>query len=80
MNTLHTPVPTTKWRELVVHSWQLLTMFKLQKIRYAIKCSIAATLLASPAFFQATGAWFREWRMEWALITVSKIIFIYIYF
>lgn len=46
-------------------------MFKLQKIRYAFKAMVAAVLLATPAFLDATGPWFREWRMEWALITVS---------
>lgn len=70
MNTLHTPLPKTKWRQLVLKVWRTFSLFKLQKMRYATKATIAVIILATPAFLQSTGGWFREWRMEWALITV----------
>jgi hypothetical protein len=71
MDTLHTPVPKTKWRQMVLRIWQTFSLFKLQKMRYATKATVAVILLATPAFLDSTGDWFREWRMEWALITVS---------
>jgi hypothetical protein len=74
MNTLHTPVPKTKWRQLVLRVWRTFSLFKLQKMRYATKSTIAVIILAIPAFIQSTGGWFREWRMEWALITVSNFL------
>lgn len=77
MDTLHTPLPKTKWRQMVLRVWKTFSLFKLQKIRYAIKATGAVILLATPAFLDSTGDWFREWRMEWALITVG---FCYYYF
>lgn len=74
MDTLHTPVPKTKWRQMVLKIWRTFSLFKLQKMRYATKATIAVVVLAIPAFLQSTGLWFREWRMEWALITVSIIM------
>ena len=71
-NTLHTPEPKTRWRKFFIRMWRAFSLFKLQKTRYAIKASIAATLLATPAFLENTGPIFREWRMEWALITVRR--------
>lgn len=71
-NTLHTPEPKTAWRKFFLKTWSTLSLLKQQKVRYATKCSIAATLLAAPAFMESTSEWFRTWRMEWALITVSS--------
>lgn len=75
MDTLHTPVPKTKWRQLVLRVWRTFSLFKLQKMRYATKATIAVIILAIPAFIESTGEWFRAWRMEWALITVSLTFF-----
>ncbi|KAI9278480.1 Fusaric acid resistance protein-like-domain-containing protein [Phascolomyces articulosus] len=74
MNTLHTPEPTTTWRKFFLRMWRTLSLFKLQKVRYAVKCTIAAVVLALPAFMESTGNWFREWRMEWALITLMVVM------
>ncbi|KAI7853809.1 Fusaric acid resistance protein-like-domain-containing protein [Circinella umbellata] len=74
MNTLHTPQPTTTWRKFFLRIWRGLSLFKLQKVRYAVKCTFAAVILALPAFFETTGPWFREWRMEWALITLMVVM------
>lgn len=71
MNTLHTPVPKTKWRQMVLKVWRTFSLFKLQKMRYATKATIAVLIVAVFAFLPSTGSWFRQWRMEWALITVS---------
>ncbi|KAF7728169.1 hypothetical protein EC973_006563 [Apophysomyces ossiformis] len=74
MNTLHTPEPKTKWRKFFIRLWRTFTLFKLQKVRYASKAAVAATVLATPAFLESTGDWFREWRMEWALITLMVVM------
>ncbi|KAI7867103.1 Fusaric acid resistance protein-like-domain-containing protein [Spinellus fusiger] len=73
-NTLHTPDPKTKWRKFFISIWMTFSLFKLQKVRYATKAAIAATLLAVPAFLSSTGGWFREYRMEWALVTVMVVM------
>lgn len=70
-NTLHTPEPKTKWRRFFIRVWRTFSLFKLQKIRYAIKATVATVLLATPAFMESTQDWYREYRMEWALITVN---------
>ncbi|KAG0173920.1 hypothetical protein DFQ30_006552 [Apophysomyces sp. BC1015] len=74
MNTLHTPEPKTKWRRFFIRLWRTFSLFKLQKVRYASKAALGATLLATPAFLDSTGEWFREWRMEWALITLMVVM------
>lgn len=71
-NTLHTPEPATHWRKFFLRVWRTFSLFKTQKVRYAIKATIATIILAAPAFIEATGSWFRTYRMEWALITVSE--------
>ncbi|KAI8887178.1 hypothetical protein K501DRAFT_242906 [Backusella circina FSU 941] len=73
-NTLHTPIPKTKWRQLVLRVWRTFSLFKLQKVRYATKACVATVILATPAFLKSTGDWFREWRMEWALITLMVVM------
>ncbi|KAI7873761.1 hypothetical protein K492DRAFT_211962 [Lichtheimia hyalospora FSU 10163] len=73
-NTLHTPEPKTAWRRFFLRTWRTLSLLKQQKVRYATKCSIAATLLAAPAFMESTAEWFRTWRMEWALITLMVVM------
>ncbi|EPB82598.1 hypothetical protein HMPREF1544_10682 [Mucor circinelloides 1006PhL] len=74
MDTLHTPVPKTHWRRIILRVWRMFSLFKLQKMRYATKATVAVILLAIPAFLESTGAWFREWRMEWALITLMVVM------
>ncbi|KAK4510949.1 uncharacterized protein ATC70_000058 [Mucor velutinosus] len=74
MDTLHTPVPKTHWRRIILRVWRTFSLFKLQKVRYATKATVAVILLAIPAFLESTGAWFREWRMEWALITLMVVM------
>ncbi|GAN01778.1 endocytosis-related protein [Mucor ambiguus] len=74
MDTLHTPVPKTHWRRIILRVWRTFSLFKLQKMRYATKATAAVILLAIPAFLESTGTWFREWRMEWALITLMVVM------
>ncbi|KAI8370348.1 Fusaric acid resistance protein-like-domain-containing protein, partial [Radiomyces spectabilis] len=74
VNTLHTPQPKTQWRRFFIRLWWFLSLFKTQKIRYATKATVATILLAVPAFLEFSGAWFREWRMEWALITLMVVM------
>ncbi|KAI8074104.1 Fusaric acid resistance protein-like-domain-containing protein [Gongronella butleri] len=74
LDTLHTPSPTTKWRKFFLQAWRTMSLFKLQKMRYAVKSMLAAVLLASPCFIAATGPLFRAWRMEWALITLMVVM------
>ncbi|CAO3646221.1 unnamed protein product [Mucor hiemalis] len=73
-NTLHTPEPKTKWRRFFIRVWRTFSLFKLQKIRYAIKATVATVLLATPAFMESTQDFFREYRMEWALITLMVVM------
>ncbi|KAG1178552.1 hypothetical protein G6F70_001716 [Rhizopus microsporus] len=73
-DTLHTPKPKTKWRKFFIQLWMTFSLFKLQKVRYATKATIAAVLLALPAFLEPTKEWFREYRMEWALITLMVVM------
>lgn len=73
-NTLHTPEPKTKWRRFFIRVWRTFSLFKLQKIRYAIKATVATVLLATPAFMDSTQDFFREYRMEWALITLMVVM------
>ena len=75
MNTLHTPQPTTTWRKFFLKMWRTFSLFKMQKVRYATKATVATIILAAPAFMESTNQWFRTWRMEWALITVSFLCF-----
>lgn len=74
LNTLHTPMPKTKWRRFFINVWRTFSLFKLQKIRYAIKATIATILLATPAFVEYSRDWYREYRMEWALITLMVVM------
>ncbi|GAN06647.1 conserved hypothetical protein [Mucor ambiguus] len=73
-NTLHTPEPKTKWRRFFIRVWQTFSLFKSQKIRYAIKATVATILLALPAFLESTQDFFRTYRMEWALITLMVVM------
>lgn len=74
VNTLHTPMPKTRWRRFFINVWRTFSLFKLQKIRYAIKATVATILLATPAFIESTRDWYREYRMEWALITLMVVM------
>ncbi|KAI8367685.1 Fusaric acid resistance protein-like-domain-containing protein [Radiomyces spectabilis] len=73
-DTLHTPTPKTKLRAALIRAWKTFSLFKTQKVRYATKACIAAIILATPAFLESTGPAFREWRMEWALITLMVVM------
>ncbi|KAG2203276.1 hypothetical protein INT47_000196 [Mucor saturninus] len=73
-NTLHTPEPKTTWRRFFIRVWRTFSLFKLQKIRYAIKATIATVLLATPAYLEPTKELYREYRMEWALITLMVVM------
>jgi len=74
MNTLHTPLPKTRWRRFFISLWGFFSWFKQQHVRYAIKASAAAVILATPAFLPSTGERFRELRMEWALVTLMVVM------
>ncbi|KAI9323263.1 Fusaric acid resistance protein-like-domain-containing protein [Dichotomocladium elegans] len=73
-DTLHTPIPKTPWRHTLWRVWMFAQRLRQQKVRYATKAMVSAILLATPAFLESTGAWFREWRMEWALITLMVVM------
>lgn len=72
--TLHTRSPKTPWQRFLWRIWKFTQLLKQQKFRYATKAMVAAVLLATPAFMESTGDWFREWRMEWALITLMVVM------
>ncbi|KAI9269284.1 Fusaric acid resistance protein-like-domain-containing protein [Phascolomyces articulosus] len=72
--TLHTPIPSTRWRKLMLNIWAFTQLLKQQTIRYAIKATVGAIILATPLFLKSTGPWLRQWRMEWALITLMVVM------
>lgn len=72
-NTLHTPAPTSRWRSFYLRLWFFFSWFRRFSVRYAFKATIAALILATPAFVNAWQDWFLEYRMEWGLITVGSV-------
>ncbi|OZJ03585.1 hypothetical protein BZG36_03050 [Bifiguratus adelaidae] len=69
--TLHTPVPGNKISRYIRYFWSYAESLKSYTVKYALKTSLAIMLVATPAFIDSTKAIFREYRMEWCLITAS---------
>ncbi|KAI9311285.1 hypothetical protein BX666DRAFT_2032292 [Dichotomocladium elegans] len=74
VNTLQTPSPTTYIRKFFIRLWSFFSWFREHTVRYAIKSSLTATAIASLAFIPSTQAYFREYRMEWTLITIMAVM------
>ncbi|KAF7732052.1 hypothetical protein EC973_007157 [Apophysomyces ossiformis] len=74
INTLHTPKPTTAWRRFFLSLWEFFSWFRKHTVRYAIKATVTGVAIASLAFIPATQDYFREFRMEWTLITVMAVM------
>ena len=72
-NTLQTPSPTTRIRKFLLKLWGFLSWFRKHTVRYAIKASLVSVAVAVLAFIPSTQVYFREFRMEWTLITVNYI-------
>lgn len=53
--------------------WMLGARLKERDIKYAFKAGVGMSILAAPAFFDATRPVFMEYRGEWALISVCQI-------
>lgn len=70
-NTLQTPSPTTYIRKCFLQLWNFFSWFRNHTVRYAIKATLVSVGVAMLAFIPATQHYFREYRMEWTLITVS---------
>ncbi|KAG0164203.1 hypothetical protein DFQ30_010299 [Apophysomyces sp. BC1015] len=73
-NTLHTPKPTTTCRQFFLTLWEFFSWFRQHTVRYAIKATVIGVAVASLAFIPATQIYFREFRMEWTLITVMAVM------
>lgn len=70
-NTLQTPSPTTRVRKFFLQLWGFFSLFRQHNVRYAIKATLASVAIASLAFIPATQVYFKEFRMEWCIITVG---------
>lgn len=70
-DTLQTPSPTTYIRKCFLQLWSFFSWFRNHTVRYAIKATLVSVGVAMLAFIPATQHYFREYRMEWTLITVS---------
>ncbi|RUS16167.1 hypothetical protein BC937DRAFT_91550, partial [Endogone sp. FLAS-F59071] len=73
-NTLHTPAPTSRWHSFYLRLWSFFSWFRRFSVRYAFKATVAALILATPAFVDAWQDWFLDYRMEWGLITLMVVM------
>ncbi|KAI8142257.1 Fusaric acid resistance protein-like-domain-containing protein [Fennellomyces sp. T-0311] len=73
-NTLQTPSPTTRIRKFLLKLWGFFSWFRKHTVRYAIKASLVSVAVAVLAFIPATQIYFREFRMEWTLITIMAVM------
>lgn len=53
--------------------WSIGARLRENDSKFAIKAGMATTMLAAPAFFDATRPIFNEYRGEWALISVRVV-------
>ncbi|KAL1921246.1 uncharacterized protein VTP21DRAFT_10962 [Calcarisporiella thermophila] len=74
MDTLHTPLPRTVWRRFLLNIWSWLSYLRQFEVLFAFKCSVTAILAAVPAFLHSTRPIFREYRGEWAIITLMVVM------
>ncbi|CAI2170058.1 83_t:CDS:2 [Funneliformis geosporum] len=70
-DTIQTPKPKTLAHKLTIKIWQSLSWFRQFEVKYAFKAAVSAAILASPAFIEETREIYREYRGEWACISVS---------
>lgn len=70
LNTLHTPLHTSKVRRFLLKLWSFFSGFRTYRVKFAIKSMLTAELISILAFIPATRPYFTEFKLEWTLITV----------
>jgi len=73
-NTMHTPLRSDLpfFARAKQALWILGARLKERDIQYAFKAGTGMSILAAPAFFDATRPVFVDYRGEWALISVRQ--------
>ncbi|KAI8367928.1 Fusaric acid resistance protein-like-domain-containing protein [Choanephora cucurbitarum] len=74
LDTLHTPVPKTRIRRVLVRLWDFLSQFGTYRVKYAVKSTVTAVLISVLAFIPATRPYFTSFKMEWTLITAMAVM------
>ncbi|GAN07622.1 conserved hypothetical protein [Mucor ambiguus] len=74
LNTLHTPLHTSKVRRFLLKLWSFFSGFRTYRVKFAIKSMLTAELISILAFIPATRPYFTEFKLEWTLITVMAIM------
>ncbi|KAI9497668.1 Fusaric acid resistance protein-like-domain-containing protein [Zychaea mexicana] len=72
-NTLQTPSPTTRIRKFFLKLWGFFSWFRSHTVKYAIKASVVSVAIGMLAFIPSTQFYFREFRMEWTLISIMTV-------
>jgi len=73
-NTIQTPIPKTLTQKFTIKIWKSLSWFRQYEFKYALKAAISIAILSAPAFISETKDIYRQYRGEWACISVSIII------
>ncbi|CAG8441266.1 7037_t:CDS:2 [Funneliformis mosseae] len=73
-DTIQTPRPKTLTHKLTIKIWQSLSWFRQFEVKYAIKAAVSTAILASPAFIEETRDIYREYRGEWACISLMVVM------
>ncbi|KAI8975119.1 hypothetical protein BDF20DRAFT_876954 [Mycotypha africana] len=73
-NTLHTPKPRTKMRQVLLNLWGFFSWFRQHTVRYGLKSAFVVVLISSLAFIPPTREYFSTWKMDWTLITVMAVM------
>lgn len=74
IDTLQTPSPKTRIRKVFIRLWSFFSWFRQHTVRYAIKATLISVALAVLAYIPATQQYFREYRMEWTLISIMAVM------
>lgn len=60
--------------------WKVLNEMDSWELKFGLKTALSMTLIAILQFLPATQHFFRDWRGEWALVTVIHLITVYCLF
>jgi len=76
-DTVQTPsrAGLSAWRRFQLSLWAIGGRLRDHDVKYAVKTGLATAVLAAPAFIETTRPTFLEYRGEWALISVSAVLF-----
>lgn len=72
--TVHTPLPSTLKEKFKNMLWRIGKTLRSYEVKFAVKAGLGSAILATPAFINSTRPIFREYRMEWALVSFAIVI------